>query len=136
VVTLQAHDSKIYGIDWDRRERSKLVTCSLDKTIKYWTIPALASSSSSRDTAYQPDAHEPYATTISTHYPVWRARNLPFGHGVLSLPQRGETALELFGTAQRPVNRFEGHEDVVKELAGVRIGHYGFGLWAGRSQSV
>jgi WD40 repeat protein len=115
VVTLKAHDSKIYGIDWDRRERSKIVTCSLDKTIKYWTIPTLATPPTNDET-YQPTT-TPYSTsTLTTHYPIWRARNLPFGHGILSLPQRSEHALELFGTSGSPVQRFEGHEDVVKEF--------------------
>ena len=29
VTTIQAHDAKIYGLDWDRQYRHKLVTCSL-----------------------------------------------------------------------------------------------------------
>jgi hypothetical protein len=32
VVVIKAHDSKIYGIDWDRQWRHKLVTCSLGKS--------------------------------------------------------------------------------------------------------
>lgn len=40
---------------------------------------------------------------------------------MLSLPQRGETALEMFaheddGPQQSPVEVFEGHTDVVKEF--------------------
>lgn len=63
-----------------------------------------------------PAPNEP-ARTISTSYPVWRARNLPFGHGVLSLPQRGAKDLEMYGdTSEHPVERFEGHDDVVKEF--------------------
>ena len=40
-----------------------------------------------------------------------RRRNLPFGKGVLSLPQRGETTLELYAHAnvQGPIERFDGH---------------------------
>lgn len=53
-------------------------------------------------------------------YPVWRARNLPFGRGVLSLAQRGEAALEMYTQGETPdlvpVERFEGHTDVVKEF--------------------
>lgn len=75
-------------------------------------------------------------TTIRTVYPVWRARNLPFAQGVLSLAQRGETALEMYRTdspfqgsgskektptnihttSHVPVEVFEGHKDVVKEF--------------------
>lgn len=56
--------------------------------------------------------------TIHTSYPIWRARNLPFSEGVLSLPQRGETALEMWTPENHyePVERFEGHADVVKEF--------------------
>lgn len=132
MVSIKAHDAKIYGIDWDRRYRHKLVTCSLgtirwckivlmvDKTIKYWTVPELGSSHTNSSTDFHPELpplDQPTAT-ISTTYPVWRARNLPFGQGVLALPQRGEKALEMFGTTNgnAPVETFEGHDDVVKEF--------------------
>jgi hypothetical protein len=114
---LKAHDAKIYGIDWDRRVADRLVTCSLDKTIKQWHIPAIGAHEDKRDAA------ESFTTqVISTGYPIWRARNLPFGFGILSLPQRGETALELYSlngtTTETPdlVERFEGSADVVKEF--------------------
>jgi WD repeat-containing protein 59 len=59
--------------------------------------------------------------TIETNYPVWRARDLPFGRGLLSLPQRGETSLEMFAYGDEEVmptsvEVFEGHSDVVKEF--------------------
>ena len=56
-------------------------------------------------------------TVIHTKYPVWRARHLPFGQGVLSLAQRGQTALEMYheGQPEAPVWKAEGHLDVVKE---------------------
>lgn len=110
VVELQAHDSKIYGIDWERTAQHKLVTCSLDKTIKFWSMPELSGGQDTED--------RPHARTIPTTYPVWRARNLPFGEGVLALPQRGETALEMFNREadSMPLERFEGSTDVVKEF--------------------
>lgn len=134
VVEVKAHDSKIYGIDWDREHRHKLVTCSLggfsqrsgkaitdttDKTIKYWSFNELAPANDQvhdeyHDTVLAPN--EP-VHTISTSYPVWRARNLPFGHGVLSLPQRGTDTLDMFSaTSSEPVETFEGHDNVVKEF--------------------
>ncbi|WVQ76797.1 hypothetical protein IAR50_006471 [Cryptococcus sp. DSM 104548] len=118
VTTIQAHDAKIYGIDWDRQYRHKLVTCSLDKTVKFWTVPELGGSSDPGSDYHStlPAPNEP-SHTIQTHYPVWRARNLPFGRGVLSLPQRGEKALEMFGVGDdAPVERFAGHENVVKDF--------------------
>lgn len=79
------------------------MTCSLDKSIKTWDINS--------------NIPEPQSC-IQTTYPVWRARNLPFGEGILSLPQRGETTLEMYakGECQAPVEVFEGHSDVVKEF--------------------
>jgi len=34
VQTVEAHQSRIYGIDWSRRVPDELVTCSLDRTVK------------------------------------------------------------------------------------------------------
>ena len=83
------------------------MTCSLDKTVKIWDTQSA-----------QPSIR------IDTAYPVWRARDLPFGQGVLCLPQRGETALEMYvhEDPTEPVERFEGHEDVVKEFVWRRGG--------------
>ncbi|WWC59175.1 uncharacterized protein I303_101724 [Kwoniella dejecticola CBS 10117] len=120
LTVIHAHVSKIYGIDWDRRDRDKLVTCSLDKTIKFWTVPELRSTVSGiadSDPFATVVAPEKPTSTLTTSYPVWRARNLPFGRGVLSLPQRGEEALELFAPDDdTPVERFEGHDNVVKDF--------------------
>ncbi|KIL61826.1 hypothetical protein M378DRAFT_13285, partial [Amanita muscaria Koide BX008] len=70
---------------------------------------------------YGPVAQYTPKRTINTLYPVWRARYLPFGKGVLSLAQRGETALEMYalnGPTDKnvPSEVFEGHTDVVKEF--------------------
>jgi hypothetical protein len=102
VTRISAHNSKIYGIDWSHHLRNEIVTCSLDKTIKTWDT---------NDCTYP-------NSSIHTDYPVWRARNLPFGQGVLSLPQRGETRLEMFARGEEPtlVETFDGHSDVVKEF--------------------
>ncbi|KZO90649.1 hypothetical protein CALVIDRAFT_506605 [Calocera viscosa TUFC12733] len=123
LITMRAHESKIYGIDWSRRRRNELVTCGLDKTIKFWRFDELAR------VPHAPLDHVPHATAagekefsptrvIHTGYPVWRARHLPFGHGVLSLPQRGENALDMwsFASPDKPVYQFEGHTNVVKEF--------------------
>lgn len=102
MTRISAHGSKIYGIDWSHHLRNEIVTCSLDKTIKTW------------DTN---DCKTP-KSCIQTDYPVWRARNLPFGQGVLCLPQRGKTHLEMFARGETPklVETFDGHTDVVKEF--------------------
>ncbi|RPD65181.1 hypothetical protein L226DRAFT_480270 [Lentinus tigrinus ALCF2SS1-7] len=107
IQRIRAHGAKIYGIDWAHDRRNELVTCSLDKTIKVWDIQATTPT-----------------TVINTTYPVWRARDLPFGQGVLSLPQRGETALEMYAYEDptSPIEKFVGHDDVVKEFVWRRGG--------------
>src|SRR4051794_22246048 len=107
-MQIKAHQSKIYGIDWSHEREHEIITCSLDGTIKVWNIQSSS-----------PDGKDHNATfTIDTAYPVWRARALPFGRGILSLPQRGSTTLKMWAHDQgeSPVHAFEGHTDVVKEF--------------------
>lgn len=114
--SIEAHDTKIYGVDWNRTETTKLMTCSLDRTIKLW------------DYEKQTDdirTHEP-EEIVRTSFPVWRARYTPFGFGLLAMPQRGDYDLHLYD--RRPteseddscvtpaVYRFGGHENQVKEF--------------------
>ncbi len=147
LLTIPAHQgTRIYGIDWSLKYRNEIVTCSLDKTIKFWTIDALGArcDGTTHDTLgpaqWDPSRlypqHEYFPDggmnrlgneetikprhIIHTRYPVWRARHLPFGYGVLSLPQRGETELEMWkpdasATIEEPIYTVEGHTDVVKE---------------------
>ncbi|KAI9813549.1 MAG: hypothetical protein M1832_006280 [Thelocarpon impressellum] len=109
--SIEAHDTKIYGVDWNRVRATALVTCSLDRSIKAWD--------------YQREGDEP-EQVIRTPFPVWRSRHTPFGMGLLVMPQRCDTDLHLFDRrleegAQRDaatpaVRRFEGHQDQVKEF--------------------
>jgi hypothetical protein len=113
-----------------------IVTCSLDKTIKVWNVkdtsaPAFPQTDSF---AQKISGQLPQPlTTIMTRYPVWRARDLPFGSGILSLPQRGDTALEMWVTGNNivPVEILEGHTDVVKEFVWRKggMGAYMLTLW-------
>lgn len=109
--TIEAHDGKIYGIDWNRFAPSKIVTCSLDKTVKFW------------DTNNEENVPE---RIIETTFPIWRARHTPFGWGLMVMPQRGDGNLYLYdrrtgnevfenGLVQ-PVQIFEGHRGSVKEF--------------------
>lgn len=66
VKTFAAHKTKIYGIDWHRDRHTCILTCSLDKTIKFWNW-------------HHP--HNPCDQIIQTRYPVWRARYTPMGSG-------------------------------------------------------
>lgn len=114
--SIEAHKSKIYGVDWNRTRTSGIVTCSLDKTIKFW------------DYNNELDVPE---REIETNFPVWRARHTPFGWGLLAMPQDLPGNLYLYdrrkagqasdlSTATSTV--FQGHGDKqVKEF-----------LWRGR----
>lgn len=70
--SIEAHSSKIYGVDWNRTRATGIVTCSLDKSIKFW------------DYGNEEDVPE---RVIRTDFPVWRARHTPFGWGLLAMPQ-------------------------------------------------
>ena len=83
------------------------MTCSLDKSFKTWNwkTPERADLS------------------VHTSTPVWRARFLPFGAGMLTLPQRSDHALSMWGRAQvergpiaEPIARFEGARGEVQEF--------------------
>lgn len=107
--TINAHETKIYGIDWNRLRPEAIVTCSLDRTIKFWN--------------YESEIDLP-EKVIHTAYPVWRARNTPFGKGCLAMPQRGDSNLYLYSRSvkedpfqnEEPVHLFTGHEGQVKEF--------------------
>ncbi|THH10378.1 hypothetical protein EW146_g8386 [Bondarzewia mesenterica] len=128
VTRIEAHTAKIYGIDWAHNSSREIVTCSLDKTIKVWDVHDLAFPASAYCAPKDGSSDYTPQTVIRTTYPVWRARDLPFGKGVMSLPQRGETALEMWthGPDQPdptlPIEVFEGHTDVVKEFVWRRGG--------------
>ncbi|KAJ5166162.1 uncharacterized protein N7482_004943 [Penicillium canariense] len=111
IKSIEAHDTKIYGVDWNRVRRGALATCSLDKTIKFWD--------------YTSDTDVP-EKQIRTPFPVWRARNTPFGWGVLAMPQRGNSDLLLYSRRAAEgsspdddiplVHSFPGHKGQVKEF--------------------
>ena len=109
--SIEAHATKIYGVDWSRSEADNLVTCSLDRTIKFWN--------------FTKDKDEP-DRVLHTPFPVWRARHTPFDFGLLAMPQRGDHDLHLYDRRidavkdvehiATAVHRFDGHDDQVKEF--------------------
>jgi WD40 repeat protein len=103
INTIKAHDSKIYGISWSRLSENEITSCSLDKSIKSWNICQ--------------DASRAPLSVINTDYPIWRARNLPFGRGVLAQPHRGRRALDMYSAnnTESPVHIFEGFTSLVAE---------------------
>lgn len=102
--SIYAHNSKIYGIDWNRVQRNAVVTCSLDKSIKYW------------DYSRHDDVPE---RVIRTDFPIWRARHTPFGNGLLAMPQTEPGDLYLYHN-KRPA---EAPLDGRAEPAAVFPGH-------------
>ncbi|KAI0423066.1 WD repeat-containing protein, partial [Xylaria grammica] len=101
--SIDAHTSKIYGLDWNRTEATKIATCSLDKSIKLWDY----------STSDEPER------IIRTDFPAWRARHTPFGWGLLAMPQNDPGNLYLYDIRRNeeaplddvvaPVTVFPGH---------------------------
>ena len=133
VRRITAHSTKIYGVDWNRTRPTGIVTCALDKSVKFWdTGGGGCDGSSSSSSAAGAAAEDVPERVIHTAFPVWRARHTPFGWGVLTMPQRGDTSLYLWDRRQprrtaaaaavapdgsdQPVAKFEGHTDKVKEF--------------------
>ncbi|KAF1962755.1 hypothetical protein CC80DRAFT_521753 [Byssothecium circinans] len=84
ISTIHAHFNRVYGIDWHRSVATKILTCSLDKTIKQW------------DQAGVTEHISKPSRTIVTEYPLLRARHTPFPNGIIALPQHGSAALGLY----------------------------------------
>lgn len=103
--TILAHERSIRGLDWDRTRQTAILTCSLDKTVKFWDYEK---------------GNEP-EWILQTKTPVWRARHTPFGWGLLTMPKRGDTTLYLWdrrtqGDKPDPVATFPGHKGLVREF--------------------
>jgi hypothetical protein len=100
---IHAHTSKIYGIDWNRTKSTSLVTCSLDKSIKFWDY-------SQDDVKAQ--------RVIRTDFPVWRARHTPFAHGLLAMPQTEPGNLYLYDQRSDPETPVDGAVEPVTVFPG------------------
>ncbi|EGS22852.1 uncharacterized protein CTHT_0013280 [Thermochaetoides thermophila DSM 1495] len=93
VKSICAHTSKIYGIDWNRTKPTCLVTCSLDKSIKFW------------DHSQEGDSPQ---RVIRTDFPMWRARHTPFAYGLLAMPQTEPGYLYLYDQRLKPDDPVDG----------------------------
>lgn len=101
--TISAHTSKIYGLDWNRTRATGVVTCSLDKSIKFW------------DYGREDDVAE---RVIRTDFPVWRARHTPFGWGILAMPQNEPGNLYLYDRRLGPDDPVDGPAEPVTTFSG------------------
>ncbi|CAD6503629.1 BgTH12-07945 [Blumeria graminis f. sp. triticale] len=117
VKSIDAHASKIYGVDWNRIDCSKVVTCSLDKTIKFWD--------------YTRDFDEP-ERVIHTNFPVWRARHTPFGYGILAMPQDAPGDLHLYDQRVANEDGVNGCDKAVKVFQGCHNAKLKEFLWRSR----
>jgi WD40 repeat protein len=104
VTSILAHPSgKICGIDWHRSNPTKILTCSLDQTVKLWDDVGVAPAN---------HVHVP-ARVMHSDYPVRRARYTPFPNGILVMPQRGSSKLNLHThvMSDTPSHTFQAHDD-------------------------
>ena len=125
LMTVKAHDAKIYGVSWSRIRPNELLSCSLDSTVKVWDVSAAVehyTSGLSANTvpSLASDSYDIRPSRVArTRYPVSRARAVPFGDGFLTMPQRGENVLELWSHQHglhEPVHTFYGLGDIAKEF--------------------
>ncbi|KAK7946590.1 uncharacterized protein PG986_010911 [Apiospora aurea] len=114
--SINAHTSKIYGLDWNRTRSTALVTCSLDRSIKFWDYGV---------------SDEP-ERIIRTDFPVWRARHTPFGSGLLAMPQSDPGNLYLYNTRRGEDEPRDHHADPVTIFAGHGSQKAKEFLWRGR----
>jgi WD40 repeat protein len=109
IYRVDAHERKINGVDFSRTTEHEIVSSSNDGTVKFWDL------SKSTDTP---------TSIISTEFPVWRARHLPFGHGCAIMPLRGgNNAIYLANHSDlkgesnlKPSHVFKGHSDRVTDF--------------------
>lgn len=124
-VSITAHMQKIYGIDWHPTRLYELVTCSEDKSVKFWNVT-------------QPRVCQGMLTTGA---PVWRARYAPFGDGLVTISHRLDNSVRLWalshsepsGIGVDPVHTYTGHSDLVKGVvwrARPSAGAYQLVSWA------
>ncbi|ODV61757.1 Mtc5p ASCRUDRAFT_56190 [Ascoidea rubescens DSM 1968] len=109
LYNVQAHEAKINGLDFSKKNEHEIISASNDCTVKYWNYE---------------NSEEPFAT-IHTTFPVSRARHLPFGHGCGIMPLRGghnsiylckrpvPTPENKVFKLENPVHVFEGHRQPV-----------------------
>ncbi|KAF0717535.1 Aste57867_2243 [Aphanomyces stellatus] len=117
-VTITAHMQKIYGLDWSPTHMYELVTCSEDKTVKFWNVmrPRVCQG------------------VVATGAPVWRARYTPFGDGLVTSFHRQDHLIRLWSLSRdasvepKVVYDFTGHKDLVKGFAWRQAGLQSFQL--------
>ena len=92
VKCIRAHESQIFGIDWSHTNESELVTCALDKLVKFWDV----------------NNPENFIDYIQTSSPIRRAKYTPFGSGLVTASSSTHTDLKLWSRndLSAPVHTF------------------------------
>ncbi|QPG74437.1 hypothetical protein FOA43_001766 [Brettanomyces nanus] len=107
---INAHEARINGIDWSRENKHRLISCSNDMSVKFWS--------------YNVSCDTP-TYTIHTDFPVARARHVPFGDHICGImPSRGgnnSVYIVKYGDKEqesnlRPSYIFKGHTEPVKDF--------------------
>lgn len=111
VQYIAAHPSKIYGLDWNPASEHQLATSSQDGTVKFWDV------TNPKKVEYM----------LQAGAPVWRARYLPFGDGLVTALvtklRKGDRNLVIWSSLRTsmPVRTFLTHSDVVLEFGWRRL---------------
>lgn len=106
VALITAHMQKIYGLDWHPQRMYELVTCSEDKTVKFWDIT-------------QPRVCQGMLTTGA---PVWRAQYTPFGEGLVTISQRLDNTIRLWALSHGQENCGDIKETGIVNVSGLSSG--------------
>lgn len=70
---LSGHESSVNSIDFNRFRKNEIMSSSNDGTVKFWDITNT----------------DKCKRTITTDFPIWRGRYLPFGKGYCVMPMIG-----------------------------------------------
>jgi hypothetical protein len=104
LALITAHMAKITALDWSYTDAHRLLTCSQDRTVKFWDV----------------DQPRESLGQLHTGAPVQRAFYAPLGHGVATVATRGDCALRLWSSLPlplAPVHTYTGHTEPVQAMA-------------------
>lgn len=111
LCSLKGHVSSVNSIDFNRFKYAEIMSSSNDGTVKFWDYSKSTTESK---------------RTVTTNFPIWRGRYLPFGEGYCIMPMvGGNNAVYLVNlcddddseqnkkTKLQPIYAFKGHSDRV-----------------------
>jgi hypothetical protein len=102
-----AHTSPITALDWSYVASAELLSCSHDRTVKFWNVDAPTPDARAHD-------------TLPAGVPVQRAMFVPQARACVTAAARDDYALRVYATSpvsSSALHAFVGHTDVVGALA-------------------